>query len=91
MLVLFDLWDINRRQVDQRGEILGEQFSRIWIWPRHLAELQDHIEGLTLGIPDVRIEELPMRLQRHTIGVPSRWMRLLHMIAQAVTCYHEHH
>lgn len=27
-----------------------------------LAQLQDHIEGLTLGIPDVWIEELPMRL-----------------------------
>lgn len=46
-----------------------------------LAELQDHIEGLTLGIPDVWIEELPMRLQCHTIGIPSCWMRLLHMIA----------
>lgn len=27
-----------------------------------LAQLQDHIEGLTLSIPDVRIDELPMRL-----------------------------
>ena len=27
-----------------------------------LAELQDHVEGLTLGIPDVWFEELPMRL-----------------------------
>lgn len=36
-----------------------------------LAELQDHIEGLTLSIPDVRIEELLMRIQRHNICVPS--------------------
>ena len=56
-----------------------------------LAELHDHIEGLTLGIVNVWIEELPMRLQCHTIGVPSRWMRLLCMIAQVVMCYHEHH
>ena len=27
-----------------------------------LTELQQHVEGLTLGIPDVRIEELPKRL-----------------------------
>jgi len=46
-----------------------------------LIELQDHIEGLTLGILDIRIEELPMRLQCHTIGVPSHWMRLLRIIA----------
>lgn len=46
-----------------------------------LAELQDHIEGLTLGILDVWIEEFPMRLQHHTIGVLSHWMRLLCMIA----------
>ena len=56
-----------------------------------LAVLQDQIEGLTLGIQDVRIDKLPMRSQRHTIGVPSRWTRLLRMIAQAVTCYHQHH
>lgn len=36
-----------------------------------LAELQKHIEGLTLGIPDIQIEELPMQLQRHTISVPG--------------------
>ena len=56
-----------------------------------LTKLLDHIEGLTLGIPNVRIEELLMRLQHHTIGVPSHWMRLLRMIAQAMTYYHEHH
>jgi len=27
-----------------------------------LTELQDHVEGLTLGILDIWIEELPMRL-----------------------------
>ena len=56
-----------------------------------LAGLPDHIEGLTLGIPDIRIKELPMRLQHHTICVPSCWVRLLCMIAQVVTCYNEHH
>ena len=27
-----------------------------------LAEVHDHIERLTLGIPDIRIDGLPMRL-----------------------------
>lgn len=55
-----------------------------------MAQLQDHVEGLTLGIPDVQIDELPMRLQRHTTSVPSHQMMLLHMIAQVVACYHQH-
>jgi len=54
-----------------------------------LAVLQDQIEGLTLGIQDVRTDELPLRLQHHTTSV--LWTRLLHMIAQAMTCYHQHH
>ena len=56
-----------------------------------LTELQQHIEGLTFGIPDCRIEELPMRLKQHTIGVPNRWMWLLRRIARSIACYHEHH
>ena len=27
-----------------------------------LAQLRDHVEGLTLDITDIRIDELPMRL-----------------------------
>ena len=45
------------------------------------SALQDQVEGLTLGILDVRTDELPLRLQHHTIGVLSRWTRLLCMIA----------
>ena len=56
-----------------------------------LAELQQHVEGLTLGIPHFQIKELPMRLQCHTIGVPNRWMQLLRRIARLVACYQEHH
>ena len=56
-----------------------------------LTVVQEQVESLTHGLPDVQIDELPLQLQRHTIGVPRRWTRLLRMIAQAVTCYHEHH
>ena len=56
-----------------------------------LAELQQHMEGLTLGIPNFRFKELPMRIKCHTIGVPNCWMRLLHRIARSIACYHEHH
>jgi len=72
-------------------EIGGRAILRDLNVAKTLLALQDQIEGLTLSIPDVRTDELPLMLQRHTTGVPRRWTRLLRMIAQAVTCYHEHH
>lgn len=36
-----------------------------------LAEVQQHIQALIFGILDYNIKELPMRLQRHTIGIPN--------------------
>ena len=73
----------------------GETARRVILRDLDVAEtltaVQEQVESLTLGIPDVRIDELPLQLQRHTTGVPRRWTRLLRMIAQAVTCYHEHH
>ena len=73
------------------GEAVGRAILRDLDVVETLSALQDQVEGLTLGIPDVRTDELPLRLQRHTTGVPSRWTRLLRMIAQELTCYHEHH
>ena len=56
-----------------------------------LAAVQEQVESLTRGLPDVQIDELPLQLQRHTIGVPRRWNRLLRMIAKTVMYFHEHH
>ena len=73
------------------GEAVGRAILRDLDVAKTLSALQDQVKGLTLGILDVRTDELPLRLQRHTTGVPSRWTRLLRMIAQVVTCYHQHH
>jgi len=73
------------------GEAVGRAILRDLNVAETLSALQDQIEGLTLGIPDVWTDEFSLMLQRHTTGVPRRWTRLLRMIAQAVTCYHEHH
>ena len=70
------------------GEAVGRAILHDVDVVETLLTLQDQIEGLTLGIPDVRTDELPLRLQRHTTGVSSQWTRLLRMIAQAMTCYH---
>ena len=56
-----------------------------------LAAVQEQVERITRVLTDVQIDELPLQLQRHTIGVPRRWTRLLRMIAQTVTYFHEHH
>jgi len=73
------------------GEAVGRAILHDLDVAETLSALQDQIEGLTLGIPDVRTDELPLRLQRHTTGLSNRWTRLLRMIVQAVTCYHQHH
>ena len=63
------------------GEAVGRAILRELNVAETLSALQNQIEGLTLGIPDVRTDELPLMLQRNTTGVPSRWTRLLRMIA----------
>ena len=54
-------------------------------------ELEEHLERLTLDIPNASIDDLPLRYQRPTMGVPGRFSRLLCRVAQAMMCSHEHH
>ena len=55
------------------------------------GDLKENLERLTLDILDADIDDLPMRYQRSTTGVLGRFSRLLHRVARAVMCYHEHH
>jgi len=73
------------------GEAIGRAILRDLDVSKTLAVLQDQIKGLTLDILDVRTDELPLRLQHHTTSVLSRWTRLLCMIAQVVSSYHQRH
>ena len=43
-----------------------------------LQEIEDDIQQLTVGIPDISIDDLPRCYQRHTSGVLGRFGRLLH-------------
>ena len=45
------------------GEAVGRAILRDLDAAKTLTALQDQFEGLTLGIPDVRTVELPLRLQ----------------------------
>ena len=55
------------------------------------GELEENLERLTLDIPYASIDDLPLRYQRPTTGVPGQFSRLLRRVVQAVMCYHEHH
>ena len=54
-------------------------------------ELDENLERLTLDIPDADIDDLPMRYQRSTAGVPGRFSRLLCRVARVVMCSHGYH
>lgn len=56
-----------------------------------LIELGHKLERLTLDIPDVKIDDLPLRYRRHIVGVPKPISTLLQQVAHVVVCYHDHH
>ena len=56
-----------------------------------LKDIEENLQHLIVGIPDVSTDYLPRHYQRHTAGVSGRFARLLHRVAQAVMCYHDHH
>ena len=56
-----------------------------------LEDLEENLQCLTVGIPDVTTGKVPRRYQCHTAGVSGRLSRILHRVAQAIACYHEHH
>lgn len=56
-----------------------------------LTELEQNLESLTLDILDAGMDDIPLRYQRHAVGVPGPLRRLLHWVACVVVFYHEHH
>ena len=56
-----------------------------------MGDLEENLDMLTLDIPNASIDDLPMRYQRHTVGVLGHFSPLLHRVVQVVICYHEHH
>ena len=46
-----------------------------------LAELESHLERLTVDIPETSIDDIPLRLQRYVIWVPEPFRRFLCRVA----------
>jgi hypothetical protein len=73
--------------IQRRGEVAAAA-------PQYAEDYQvveQNLEGLTADIPDMTLEEVPRRDQRHTVGVSAAMGRLLRRVARAVVCYRERH
>jgi hypothetical protein len=55
-----------------------------------LREVERNLQGLTMGIPPLRRGEVPLHMQRNTVGVPENVNSLLRHIVCAVICYSQH-
>ena len=53
--------------------------------------VEQNLEGLMQDIPDMALEEIPRRDQRHTVGVSASMGRLLRKVVRTLVCYREHH
>jgi hypothetical protein len=53
-------------------------------------KVERNLQGLTMGIPPLRRGEVPLHLQRHTMGVPENVNSLLRCVVRAVICYLQH-
>ena len=49
--------------------------------------MEENLQHLTVGIPDVDIDKVPRHYQHHTVGVSQRFARLLRRVAHAIACY----
>ena len=56
-----------------------------------LGDMEENIQHLTVGIPDVATDKVPRRYQRHTVGVSEWFSRILHRVSQAIACYDIQH
>ena len=53
--------------------------------------MEQNLEGLMADVPDMTLEEVPRRDQRHTVGVSASMGQLLCRVARKLVCYREHH
>jgi len=74
----------------RRGEVGAIIPARALDVAQDLEDVEHSLEGLTVGIQDVVLEDLLRPLQHQVVGVPARFRHLLRKVARAVACYREH-
>ena len=55
-----------------------------------LREVERNLQGLTMGIPPLQRGDVPLHLQRHTVGVPENLNSLLRRVVRTVLYYTQH-
>ena len=53
--------------------------------------MEHNLEDLMHDVPEMPLEEISRRDQRHTMGVSASMGHLLHRVARTLACYREHH
>ena len=56
---------------------------------RILKNVQGNLSRLNHRILMVQVEDLPDTMQRHVVGVPRPWVRLLKCLENTVVCYND--
>jgi hypothetical protein len=72
----------------RRGDV--QEAAEVDVRVGGLCEVERNLRGLTMGVPSMRIQDVPLHIQRHTVGVPEGLSHLLRRVARAVVCYVEH-
>jgi len=62
--------------IQRRGEV-----EAVPQYAKDYQVVEQNLEGLTADIPDMPLEEVPRRDQRHTVGVSGSMSRLLSRVA----------
>ena len=52
-----------------------------------IGDVEENLQCLTVGIPDIATDRVPRGYQHHTVGVSERFARLLRRVAHAIACY----
>ena len=58
---------------------------------RALRQIEQNFTELTRTVPMIEIEDMPIPMQRHMVGLPQTWVRLFRQLGQAVRDYNRAH
>ena len=58
---------------------------------RALRQVEQNFTELTRIVPMIEIEDMPIPMQRHMVGLPRTWVRLFRRLGRAVHEYNRAH
>jgi hypothetical protein len=58
---------------------------------RALRQIEQNFTELTRTVPMIEIEDMPIPMQRHMVGLPRTWVRLFRRLGRAVRDYNRAH